>query len=79
MTRRAPAWTEERDVELRRLAERGYTVTRISIVMNRAAAFLRERAKALDIELKKPQRLPANERTYLGASRHSSGYHRRPQ
>jgi hypothetical protein len=66
MVTRAPAWTTDDDVELRRLAERGYTVTRLCIVMKRPVAYLKIRAKLLDIILRKPQRLPSNERTYLG-------------
>jgi hypothetical protein len=62
MVTRAPPWTDKDDVVLRRLAERGYTVTRLCIAMKRPAGVLKARAKALGISLKKPQRLPSSER-----------------
>jgi hypothetical protein len=62
MTTRPPPWAEEHDVELRRLAGRGYTLTRICIAMKRPVGFVRSRAKALHIQIRKPQRLPASER-----------------
>jgi hypothetical protein len=69
MATRAPTWTAEHDAKLKSLAERGYSVTRASIVMRRSTFFLAARAKALEIELKKPQRLPFGERTMLSVGR----------
>jgi hypothetical protein len=61
------AWSLEKDAELKRLAERGYTIMRLSIRLKRSPNFVNARAKALGVPLKKPQRLPCNERGFGAA------------
>jgi hypothetical protein len=68
MVTRAPLWTKADDEVLRQLAERGYTATRLRLAMKRPLSFLTRRARHLGIIVKKPQRLPASERTFSGDS-----------
>jgi hypothetical protein len=63
------AWTAETDAQLRLLAERGYTVARLSAIMQRSPVFLKARANALGVILRKLQRLPRNERSRLSIDR----------
>jgi hypothetical protein len=64
---RKPPWTEESDAEFKRLAERSYSIARLSVAMKRSRYFTR-RATDLGVRLKKPQRLPCEERIYGGGA-----------
>jgi hypothetical protein len=63
-------WSDESDAELRRLAERGYTILRLCIAMKRPVNFLKKRATELGVTVRKPQRLPANERSFGSGGQH---------
>jgi hypothetical protein len=75
MVTRIP-WTKENDAQLRRLAERGYTITRASVVMKRSTNYLVARAKSLDIRFRNPLRLSYNERSYAPIARASGQFQR---
>jgi hypothetical protein len=62
MLRRSPAWMEENDAELRRLAEAGYSLVRLHLRFQRPSAFLAARLRTLGIKLKTPTRLPTDQR-----------------
>jgi hypothetical protein len=59
---KSPPWTDEYDSELRRLAEKGYSMTRLHIRFKRSRGFIVGRARALGMTIKKPARLPPEER-----------------
>jgi hypothetical protein len=59
---KSPLWTDAYDAELRRLAEKGYSMARLHIHFKRPGAFISGRARALGMTIKKPARLPPEER-----------------
>jgi hypothetical protein len=62
MLRRSPPWTEADDAELRRLAQAGYSLVRMHLRFQRPSPFLAARLRTLGLQLKKPSRLPADQR-----------------
>jgi hypothetical protein len=60
--RRSPTWTEAHDAEFRHLVQMGYSAARLHVHFHRSMVFVLGRAKVLGLTIKKPSRLPANER-----------------
>jgi hypothetical protein len=55
-------WTDKHDAELARLAQLGYSIVRLELYFKKNRDFITKRAKTLGIPIRKPSRLPKNER-----------------
>jgi hypothetical protein len=65
--RKSPTWTEEHEADFIRLVKLGYSAARLHVHFKRPIAFLLARAKGLGIVIKKPDRLPSQERSAITA------------